>query len=592
MLSKARARIAVGCGLAVLVIAGAGAGLAVARLTGRVEALLRAGATEQALAELGGAGGLALALGALGSLAASGMLLAIAWLVFRGLKRSIGALVDRAGELTAAVKRGDLRTRASLEGLDGDFRPVLEGLNHAVEAFARPFAMVATTVERLSRGDTPPLVADPYQGDFDAVRQNLNRCTEAIGILVEEVGVVIRGGTEGDLSRRANPDRSQGVYRKLLRGVNDTLDAILAPVREALAVLERIARHDLTARVEARYRGDHARIAAAIDAAASALEGSLAQVAGAVEQVSGAAGHIASSSQAVAGGASRQASSLEETQSFLEAMAAQTHQAVDNAQQANGLAAGTRAAAEDGARAMEGMTATMGKVRQAAEGTSQIIRDISEIAFQTNLLALNAAVEAARAGEAGRGFAVVAEEVRSLALRAKEAAVKTEALIQESVRQAGEGEDTARRAGDKLGEILRAAMKVSDIVAEIAASSREQAAGIERVKQKVAEMDQVTQENAASSEQSSSAAEQLSSQSDRLAAMVGSFRMSGAERREKPAPRAGVRGLQESAPAPAAKPAPSPRVRPANGAAVHPAKASIRPEEVIPLDGDPDFQDF
>ena len=97
----------------------------------------------------------------------------------------------------------------------------------------------------------------------------------------------------------------------------------------------------------------------------------------------------------------------------------------------------------------------MAKIRASAEGTSQIIKDINEIAFQTNLLALNAAVEAARAGEAGRGFAVVAEEVRSLALRSKEAAKKTEALIRESVTQAGEGEGDGKRVTDKLARDRR-----------------------------------------------------------------------------------------------------------------------------------------
>jgi methyl-accepting chemotaxis protein len=206
-------------------------------------------------------------------------------------------------------------------------------------------------------------------------------------------------------------------------------------------------------------------------------------------------------------------------------MAAQTRQAADNAQQANALAASTRGSAEQGAAAMRQMTGAMAKIRQSSESTSAIIKDISEIAFQTNLLALNAAVEAARAGEAGRGFAVVAEEVRSLALRAKEAAVKTEDLINQSVKQAGEGETIAQLASSKLLEIVGNAQKVSDIVAEMAASAKEQAAGIEMVNGAVGEMDKVTQQNAASSEEASAAAEELSSQSEELTAMVGSFRL-------------------------------------------------------------------
>jgi methyl-accepting chemotaxis protein len=206
-------------------------------------------------------------------------------------------------------------------------------------------------------------------------------------------------------------------------------------------------------------------------------------------------------------------------------MTAQTRRAADSARQADALAAATRSSAQGGASAMDQMTGAMGKVRHAAEGTSAIIKDISEIAFQTNLLALNAAVEAARAGEAGRGFAVVAEEVRSLALRAKEAAVKTEELIRESVKQAGEGEATARAASGSLSEIVANARKVSDIVAEMSASAGAQAAGIEQVSKAVGEMGKVTQQNAASSEESSSAAEELSSQAEQLAAMVSSFRI-------------------------------------------------------------------
>jgi methyl-accepting chemotaxis protein len=134
-------------------------------------------------------------------------------------------------------------------------------------------------------------------------------------------------------------------------------------------------------------------------------------------------------------------------------------------------------------------------------------------------------VEAARAGDAGRGFAVVAEEVRSLALRAKDAATKTEALIRDSVRHAQEGEATARQVSGKLGEIVGGVEKVTTIIAEFAAASKEQAAAVERVNRAISEMDKVTQQNAASAEESSAAASELSSQAAELAALVAGFQL-------------------------------------------------------------------
>ena len=290
-------------------------------------------------------------------------------------------------------------------------------------------------------------------------------------------------------------------------------------------MLERLAQRDLTARVTGNYVGDHAKIQEALNGTAQALHDAMAQVSQAVTEVSAASSQIAESSQAVAAGASEQAASLEETSSSLESMSAMTKQAVDNAHQANGLAQNAKAEATEGAASMEQMSGAMAKIKASAEATSQIIKDINEIAFQTNLLALNAAVEAARAGEAGRGFAVVAEEVRSLALRSKEAANKTEALIRDSVKRAAEGEATAKHVQAKLGGIASGVSKVTDIVAEIAAAAKEQSAGIEQVTKAVGQMDTVTQQNAANSEESSSAAAELSGQSEELASMVQSFQL-------------------------------------------------------------------
>jgi methyl-accepting chemotaxis protein len=255
--------------------------------------------------------------------------------------------------------------------------------------------------------------------------------------------------------------------------------------------------------------------------------------------------------------------------------------------QANSLAQTAKAAAVEGAASMDEMTGAMGKIRASAEGTSQIIKEINEIAFQTNLLALNAAVEAARAGEAGRGFAVVAEEVRSLALRSKEAALKTEELIKESVHQAAEGEIRSKQVNSQLGEIVGGIGKVTDIVGEIAASAQEQSSGIDQINKAVADVNKMPQQNAVNSEESSAAAEELSSQSEELAAMVGTFQLSS--QTKAASPRLFTSKEDNKLPPPRR---PSQNV-PGNGSSSNSRASVQKPEDVFPLDEKPAaFKDF
>jgi methyl-accepting chemotaxis protein len=452
-------------------------------------------------------------------------------------------------------------------------------------------AVVTTALQGLARGEVTALALPAKDPDteeahqaFQAVVKAMAACGEAVSRLVEDVGTLSAAAVAGQLSARAEPARHQGGFLRVVNGVNQTLDAIVAPVEEADRVLQQLANRDLRVRVEGHYQGDHARIKDSTNATAEALHEALSQVAGAAEQVSSAATQIASSSQAVASGASQQAAALQQTSSSLASVADVTKRAAGDAQQANALARTARQAATDGASVVEQMQGAMVKIRVSAESTSQIIKDINEIAFQTNLLALNAAVEAARAGEAGRGFAVVAEEVRSLALRSKEAAAKTEALIRESVKQAGEGEQTAKQVAGKLGEIVDGIGKVSTIVAQIASAAKDQTTGIDQVDKAVGEMDKVTQQNAASAEESSSAASELSGQAEELASMVGAFaldRAGGASRGRQPG--AGPASRRGGAPSSRALPA-APRTasaRPAAAAPRTPSAAGGGDQEVL-----------
>ncbi len=233
-------------------------------------------------------------------------------------------------------------------------------------------------------------------------------------------------------------------------------------------------------------------------------------------QVASAAAELASASANLSDGASQQASSLEETSASLEEMSSMTRQNADNSEQANHLAGEASQDAEGGRSAIQEMVSAMEEISASSEKIAGIIKVIDEIAFQTNLLALNAAVEAARAGEHGKGFAVVAEEVRNLAQRSAEAAKDTASLIEDSVSKSKQGSELAGKSGEVLDKIVTGSKKVADLLAEISAASKEQAEGIQQVNTAVATVDEVTQRNAATAEESSASSGELTAQTETM----------------------------------------------------------------------------
>jgi PAS domain S-box-containing protein len=343
---------------------------------------------------------------------------------------------------------------------------------------------------------------------------------------INEIGRLTDAAKQGLLSQRANPDLWEGDFRILLDGINQMMDEILSPVNEAVSVLERLARRDLTVRVSGTFQGDHARIKTALNSAIQNLDSALSQVSSSAVQVAAASAQISSGSQTLSHGSNSQASSLEEVSGSLQEMSAMTSQNASNAQKARSLAEAAGTFSRKGVDSMKQLSKAIDLIKSSSDKTAKIIKTIDEIAFQTNLLALNAAVEAARAGNAGKGFAVVAEEVRNLAIRSAEAAKNTAALIVEAVKNSEGGVLINQDVMRHLEEIDQQVQKVNIVVGDIAAASEQQSTGINLISTAVQQISEITNEVAANAEESASAAEELNSQAVEMQNTVNYFRLS------------------------------------------------------------------
>lgn len=229
-------------------------------------------------------------------------------------------------------------------------------------------------------------------------------------------------------------------------------------------------------------------------------------------QVVSASDQISASSQSLAQGASEQASSVEEVSATVEESTAINNQNAENGREADALAKAANDAARSGNDKIQHLMTAMVKITESSEQIAKIIKTIDEIAFQTNLLALNAAVEAARAGEHGLGFAVVADEVKNLAQRSANAAKETAGIIEEALEEIKNGNKIAQETNESFTEILEKAKKTSDLIGEISVSIREQAEGMNQIATAMGQIDQVTQQNAANSEEAAAAGEELNAQ--------------------------------------------------------------------------------
>ncbi len=434
---------------------------------------------------------------------------------------------------------------------------------------SRPVKKLTSNIMRLATGETDiDIETVKTKDEVGQMREAARTIVGTIKELEKDTEMLASAAAEGHLTVRADAGKHQGAYQKIVDGMNATLDAMNAPIRESAKVLEDLAKGNLdaavtsefngdfalikhalnetiktlkgyisdityvlgemaegvlTVKIDSEYQGDFAAIQTAINKNIESFNKVLAEINIAAREVSSGTEQVSESSQSISLGASSQASALDELSATVSQIAEQTKSNAQRAQKASHLSLEVKDSAINGNEKMKALLDAMKDIDNASASISKIIKVIDDIAFQTNILALNAAVEAARAGIHGKGFAVVAEEVRNLAAKSAEAAKETAVLIDGSIKKIKAGTEIADVTADAFGEIVKSIETTASLSNEISVSSSEQAVGINQVNNGILQLSDVVQSNSATSEEMAASSEEISGQAALLKDMVGRF---------------------------------------------------------------------
>jgi len=341
----------------------------------------------------------------------------------------------------------------------------------------------------------------------------------------KEINNLVSAANAGDYTIQLDESGKKGFFLNLTKGLNSLTATANAGLNDVLEVMGTLATGDLTNKLDKEYEGIFASMKDSVNATIDKLTEVISNISNASTSVRSGASEIASGNDDLSKRTEAQASSLEETASSMEEMTSVVKQSAENSKSADELAQSATRKAREGGVVVEKAIVAMEEINKSSSEIADIIGVIEEIAFQTNLLALNAAVEAARAGEQGRGFAVVAAEVRNLAQRSADASKDIKDLIRNSEAKVTEGSNLVNESGKTLAEIEEAVNKVSTMISDISAGAAEQTSGIEQVNTAVAQMDEMTQQNAALVEEAAASSEAVSEQAMSLSKMVAFFRV-------------------------------------------------------------------
>ncbi|WP_313250659.1 methyl-accepting chemotaxis protein [Stenotrophomonas indicatrix] len=440
------------------------------------------------------------------------------------VRQSVQAAIGAQLQMAEQHEAGAIRYRMDASAFPGDFGRMVQATNHLVESHVQVQLLMAEVMQRYAIGDLSRDLPE-YPGEKGTLTRTLAAVKQSLMAINAQIDELARAARAGDFSVRGDAAAFQYQFQAMVNHLNGMMASSQASIADVSDVLRAISHGNLTARMEGEYEGVFARMRDDANATTTQLTGIVRGIQVAADSINNAAQELAAGNNDLSRRTEQQAANLEEAAASMEELTSTVRQNAELARQADSEAHAAGVAVRETEQAMAQMATVMGEIDQSSARISEISTVIDGIAFQTNILALNAAVEAARAGEQGRGFAVVASEVRTLAQRAGVAAKEIKELIEDAAAKVQSGLAVTVESEAAIARVAQASSRTTQLMSDIAAASKEQAAGIEQVNQVVVQMDQVTQQNAALVEEATAASRALEEQAHALTTSVSVFQL-------------------------------------------------------------------
>jgi len=440
------------------------------------------------------------------------------------VRQSVQAAIGAQLQMADQHEAGAIGYRMDASAFPGDFGRMVQATNSLVESHVQVELLMAEIMQRYAIGDLSRDLPQ-YPGEKGAFTRTLAAVKQSLMAISAQIDTLAQAAGAGDFSVRGDAAAFQFQYRAMVEHLNAMMASSQASIADVSDVLRAISHGNLTARMDGEYEGVFARMRDDANTTTTQLTGIVRGIQVAADSINNAAQELAAGNSDLSRRTEQQAANLEEAAASMEELTSTVRQNAELARQADSEAHAAGAAVRETEQAMAQMATVMGEIDQSSARISEISTVIDGIAFQTNILALNAAVEAARAGEQGRGFAVVASEVRTLAQRAGVAAKEIKELIEDAAAKVQSGLAVTVQSEAAIARLAHASSRTNQLMSDIAAASKEQAAGIEQVNQVVVQMDQVTQQNAALVEEATAASRALEEQAQALTSSVSVFQI-------------------------------------------------------------------